>query len=137
MMGVVHGLEISQAHMGRGVGIDGDALQAEWIDAAVRVVESRGGVRPVRWLLLDVKLREQGRAREGYRREEFLLDLVIWIVYLLPSLIGSFPFWFLGRHRVEWNVLDYSILVAPFLVSIPNESNRRPFSQRFRQFSPV
>ncbi len=38
-----------------------------------------------------------------------------WIPFLFPSLPVCLVVWFLGRKRVQWNKLDYLILLVPYL----------------------
>ena len=42
--------------------------------------------------------------------------LPFWIVFLIPSLPVCLAVWSLGRKRVQWNILDFLILLAPYLV---------------------
>ena len=38
-----------------------------------------------------------------------------WILFLIPSLPVCLAIWFLGRRRVQWNKLDFLILLVPYL----------------------
>ncbi len=38
-----------------------------------------------------------------------------WIPFLIPSLPVCLAVWFLGRKRVQWNKLDFLILLVPYL----------------------
>ncbi len=38
-----------------------------------------------------------------------------WILFLIPSLPVCLAVWFLGRKRVQWNKLDFLILLVPYV----------------------
>jgi hypothetical protein len=44
-----------------------------------------------------------------------IFALPFWIVFLIPSLPVCLAVWFLGRKRVQWNNLDFFVLLAPYL----------------------
>jgi hypothetical protein len=44
-----------------------------------------------------------------------ILALPFWLVFLIPSLPVCLAVWFLGRKRVQWNKLDFLVLLAPYL----------------------
>jgi hypothetical protein len=50
-----------------------------------------------------------------------LLTIVFWlfswlVLYLLPGVMLSLPFWILGRNRANWVWWEFAILLVPYLV---------------------
>ena len=44
-----------------------------------------------------------------------IFALPFWILFLIPSLPVCIAAWFHGRRRVQWNKLDFLILLVPYL----------------------
>jgi len=56
-----------------------------------------------------------GVAAHIFSWEPVLAVFEFWPLFLIPCLPICLLVWFLGRKRVEWNGLDFVILVVPYL----------------------